>query len=60
MVTAVYCVYCQIWAGAIGGFSPWADIAASFPLGGIELDLYSLSCDSGYYVTSITPPFVFF
>ena len=60
MITADYCVYCQIWEKEIGEIYPKTDIAKSFPLERIELDKYSLSNDSDNYETKITPTFVFF
>ena len=58
MITADYCVYCQIWEKEIGEIYPKTDIAKSFPLERIELDKYSLSNDSDNYETKITPTFV--
>ena len=49
MITADYCVYCQIWEKEIGEIYPKTDIAKSFPLERIELDKYSVSNDSGNY-----------
>ena len=60
MITADYCVYCQIWEKEIGKIYPKTDISKSFPLERIELDKYSISNDSDNYETKITPPFVFF
>ena len=60
MITADYCVYCQIWEKEIGEIYPKTDIAKSFPLERIELDKYSISNDSDNYETKITPTFVFF
>ena len=60
MITADYCVYCQIWEKEIGKIYPKTDISKSFPLERIELDKYSVSNDSGNYETKITPTFVFF
>ena len=60
MITADYCVYCQIWEKEIGEIYPKTDIAKSFPLERIELDKYSLSNDLDNYETKITPTFVFF
>ena len=45
MITADYCVYCQIWEKEIGEIYPKTDIAKSFPLERIELDKYSVSND---------------
>ena len=59
MITADYCVYCQIWEKEIGEIYPKTDIAKSFPLERIELDKYSISNDSDNYETKITPTFVF-
>ena len=58
MITADYCVYCQIWEKEIGEIYPKTDIAKSFPLERIELDKYSISNDSENYETKITPTFV--
>ena len=60
MITADYCVYCQIWEKEIGKIYPKTDISKSFPLERIELDEYSISNDSDNYEIKITPTFVFF
>ena len=60
MITADYCIYCQIWEKEIGEIYPKTDISKSFPLERIELDENSISNDSGNYETKITPTFVFF
>ena len=60
MITADYCVYCQIWEKEIGKIYPKTDISKSFPLERIELDEYSISNDSDNYETKIKPTFVFF
>ena len=60
MITAEYCIYCQIWEKEIGEIYPKTDISKSFPLEKIELDEYSLSNDLDNYETKITPTFVFF
>ena len=60
MITADYCVYCQIWEKEIGKIYPKTDIAKSFPLDKIELDEYLISNDSDNYETKITPTFFFF
>ena len=60
MITADYCIYCQIWEKEIGEIYPKTDISKSFPLEKIELDEYSLSNDLDNYETKITPTFVFF
>ena len=60
MITADYCVYCQIWESEIGNIYPKTDIAKIFPLERIELDKYSISDDLDNYETKITPTFVFF
>ena len=60
MITADYCIYCQIWEEEIGEIYPKTDIAISFPLERIELDEYSLNNDLDNYETKITPTFVFF
>ena len=60
MITADYCVYCQIWEKEIGKIYPKTDISKSFPLERIELDENSISNDSGNYETKITPTFIFF
>ena len=60
MITADYCVYCQIWEKEIGKIYPKTDISKSFPLERIELDEYSIRNDSDNYETKITPTFVFF
>ena len=60
MITADYCVYCQIWEKEIGEIYPKTNISKSFPLERIELDEYSFSNDLDNYETKITPTFVFF
>ena len=60
MITADYCIYCQIWEKEIGEIYPKTDISKSFPLEKIELDEYSFSNDLDNYETKITPTFVFF
>ncbi len=60
MITADYCIYCQIWEKEIGKIYPKTDISKTFPLERIELDEYSISNDSDSYETKITPTFVFF
>ena len=60
MITAEYCVYCQIWEKEIGKIYPKTDIAKSFPLERIELDEHSIRNDSDNYETTLTPTFIFF
>ena len=60
MITADYCVYCQIWEKEIGEIYPKTDISKSFPLERIKLDAYSISDESDNNETKITPTFVFF
>ena len=60
MITADYCVFCQIWEKEIGKIYPKTDIAKNFPLERIELDEHSIKDDSNNYGTKITPTFVFF
>ena len=60
MITADYCVYCQIWEKEIGKIYPKTDIAKNFPLERIELDEHSVSNDLDNYETKITPTFIFF
>ena len=60
MITADYCIYCQIWEKEIGEIYPKTDISKSFPLERIELEENSISNDSGNYETKITPTFIFF
>ena len=60
MITADYCVYCQIWEKEIGKIYPKTDIAKSFPLERIELDEDLIRNDADNYLTKITPTFVFF
>ena len=60
MITADYCVYCQIWEKEIGKIYPKTDISKSFPLERIQLDEYSISNDSDNYDTQGTPTFIFF
>ena len=38
MITADYCIYCQIWEKEIGNIYPKTGISKSFPLERIELD----------------------
>ena len=60
MITADYCIYCQIWEKEIGKIYPKTDIAKSFPLERIELDEHSIRNDSDNNERKITPTFVFF
>ena len=60
MITADYCVYCQIWEKEIGNIYPKTDISNNFPLERIELDEHSIKSDLDNYETKITPTFVFF
>ena len=60
MITADYCIYCQIWEKEIGEIYPKTDISKSFPLEKIELDEDSIKNDPNNYETKITPTFVFF
>ena len=60
MITADYCVYCQIWEKEIGTIYPKTDISKNFPLERIELDENLISNDLDNYETKITPTFVFF
>ena len=60
MITADYCVYCQIWEKEIGNIYPKTDISKSFPLEKIELDEQSVINDKVNYETKITPTFIFF
>ena len=60
MITADYCVYCQIWEKEIGKIYPKTDISKIFPLEKIELDEQSISSESVNYETKITPTFIFF
>ena len=60
MITADYCVYCQIWEKEIGNIYPKTDISKIFPLEKIELDEQSISSESVNYETKITPTFIFF
>ena len=60
MITAEYCVYCQIWEKEIGKIYPKTDISKSFPLERIELDEYLISNDSDNYEAKGTPTFVFY
>ena len=38
MITADYCIYCQIWEKEIGKIYPKTDISKNFPLEKIELE----------------------
>ena len=60
MITADYCVYCQIWEKEIGKIYPKTDIAKSFPLERIELDEHSIRNNLEKNEKKITPTFVFF
>ena len=63
MITADYCVYCQIWEKEIGKIYPKTDISKSFPLEKIELDEYLFDNDindTNNYEKKITPTFVFY
>ena len=63
MITADYCIYCQIWEKEIGKIYPKTDISKSFPLERIELDEYLFDNDindTNNYETKITPTFVFY
>ena len=63
MITADYCIYCQIWEKEIGKIYPKTDISKSFPLERIDLDEYLFDNDineANNYKTKITPTFVFY
>ena len=63
MITADYCVYCQIWEKEIGKIYPKTKISKSFPLERIELDEYLFDNDindTNNYEKKITPTFVFY
>ncbi|GIR79117.1 MAG: hypothetical protein CM15mP81_06270 [Alphaproteobacteria bacterium] len=63
MITADYCIYCQIWEKEIGKIYPKTEISKSFPLERIELDEYLFNNDindNNNYETKITPTFVFY
>ena len=60
MITADYCVYCQIWEKEIGEIYPKTDISKDFPLERIKLDEDSIKNEPNNYETKITPTFVFF
>ena len=60
MITADYCIYCQIWEKEIGKIYPKTDISKIFSLERIELDEHIINNDSDNYETKITPTFVFF
>ena len=60
MITADYCVYCQIWEKEIGKIYPKTDIAKNFPLERIELDEQSIRDNLDNYETKTTPTFIFF
>ena len=60
MITADYCIYCQIWEKEIGKIYPKTDISKNFPLEKIELDEQSISNNLDNYDTKITPTFIFF
>ena len=54
MITADYCIYCQIWEKEIGKIYPKTDISKTYPLERIKLDEYSISNDSDNYETKAT------
>ena len=63
MITADYCIYCQIWEKEIGNIYPKTEISKNFPLERIELDEYLFDNDindTDNYETKITPTFVFY
>ena len=63
MITADYCIYCQIWEKEIGKIYPKTEISKSFPLERIELDEYLFDNDindTDNFETKITPTFVFY
>lgn len=63
MITADYCIYCQIWEKEIGKIYPKTEISKSFPLERIELDEYLFDNninDTDNYETKITPTFIFY
>ena len=60
MISADYCIYCQIWEKEIGKIYPKTDISKNFPLERIEFDKQSISSDLNEYGTKITPTFIFF
>ena len=60
MITADYCIYCQIWEKEIGKIYPKTDISKNFPLEKIELDEQTISSNLENYGTKITPTFIFF
>ena len=60
MITADYCIYCQIWEKEIGKIYPKTDISKNFPLEKIELDEQSISSDLDDFGTKITPTFIFY
>ena len=60
MITADYCIYCQIWEKEIGKIYPKTDISKIFPLEKIELDEESITSNLDNYDTKITPTFIFF
>ena len=60
MVTAEYCLYCQMWEEQIGKIYPKTDIAKNYPLEKIELDNFLKNDAFGLEKTNITPTFIFF
>ena len=63
MITADYCIYCQIWEKEIGNIYPKTEISKSFPLEKIELDEYLFDNEinnTNNYEIKITPTFVFY
>ena len=60
MVTAEYCLYCQMWEKQIGRIYPKTDIAKKYPLNKIELENFLKSDSFKIEKTNITPTFIFF
>ena len=60
MVTAEYCLYCQMWEEQIGEIYPKTDIAKNYPLEKMELDNFLENNTFGVEKTNITPTFIFF
>ena len=60
MVTAEYCLYCQLWEKQIGRIYPKTDIAKKYPLNKIELENFLKNDSFKIEKTNITPTFIFF
>ena len=55
MVTAEYCLYCQMWEEQIGEIYPKTDIAKNYPLEKIELDNFLKKDTFGVEKSNLSP-----